>query len=143
MKRLLNLFLIVAGITMFSSCLRETEKIEIPKKDANFVSMDYAYVRQGNHLLQIDYSFENLSIDTLWKDSKGEFTNSIGKKVTYYGDNDHMVGYAEIKEINGERLDDFNTRVADQITLKKIGWRFSSVLCMIIGIGLAFLLRKK
>ncbi len=143
MKRLLNLFLIVAGIFLFTSCLKETEKIEIPKQDANFVSMDYAYVRQGNHLLRIDYSFENLSIDTLWKDSKGEFTTSVGEKITYYGDGHHLVGYAEIKEIDGERLDDFNNRIADQIKLKKFGWRFAFILCMVIGTGLVFLIKKK
>ena len=143
MKKLLNLFLIVAGIFLFTSCLQETQKIEIQKNESNFVSMDYVYVQQGNHLLRIDYSFENLSIDTLWKNSKGEFTTSVSEKITYYGDGDHLVGYAEIKEIDGEKLEDFNKRVAGQIKLKEFGWRFAFILCMIIGIGLAFLLRKK
>lgn len=143
MKRLLNLFLIVAGIFLFTSCLRETEKIEISKRDVHFVSMDYAYVRQGNHLLRIDYSFEDLSIDTLWKDSKGEFTTSAGEKIVYYGDGDHLVGYAEIKEINGERFDDFNKRINDQIKLKKLGWGFVYFLCAILGIFTYFEFIKK
>ena len=142
MKKLLNLFLIVAGIFLFTSCLQETQKIEIPKNESNFVSMDYVYVRQGNHLLRIDYSFEDLSIDTLWKDSKGEFTTSVGQKITYYGDGDHLVGYAEIKEINEERLEDFNKWIAGQLYLNQFGWRFAFILCMVIGVGLVFLLRK-
>jgi predicted HTH domain antitoxin len=111
MKRLLNLFLIVAGIFLFTSCHDESYADTIGGTGQVIKSNVVYFPIDSQTIVKISIEYHHLFIDTIKADKQKEFFQYIKKVADYASEGDGFVSFGDILEINGKSVSDYNSEI--------------------------------